>query len=277
MSVHRTPWAAPGNLPGFWNRLCKARTSFLALDYDGTLAPFTVERMEARVLPGTVELLERIRDRTGGSLAVVSGRPVSEVLELLGDLKIMLVGSHGHEFLTPGRGLATTMPTPSQSEGLRRAAEYGAASGIRPHIEEKAASMALHTRGLSPWEARRIEEDVAAGWGPIAAKHGLDLRRFNGGLELRCAGIDKGRAVLALLAFLPDDTFCVYIGDDDTDEDAFRAVRGRGIGIRVGDPRSPTDAQGVLPDIPAVQSFLRGWLHHAPEGSWKEVAWNHGD
>jgi trehalose-phosphatase len=268
---------SPGGLPGFWEMLRAANSSFLALDYDGTLAPFTVERMEARVLPGTIELITKIRDRTGGAVAVVSGRPVSEVLDLLGDLGIMLVGSHGHEFRYPNRSLVRRQPTPSQSEGLEKAREVCVGRGLDMCMERKVASIALHTRGLPHEEAHRIEDDVAAVWGRIAPTHGLDLRRFNGGIELRCAGMDKGDALRTLLSLLPGHTFCVYIGDDDTDEDAFRAIRGRGFGIRVGDPGGPTHAQGSLPDIPSVQEFLRGWLRHAPEGSRKEVAWNHAD
>ena len=274
MTIARKPSITPAGLPGFWEKLHAARRSFLALDYDGTLAPFTVERMEARVLPGTIELMEKIRDRTGGSLCVVSGRPVSEVLALLGDLKIMLVGSHGHEFRYPYGSLIERQPTPRQAEGLEMAREYCIARDLDMHIERKVASIALHTRGLPPQDALRMEADAASSWSRIAGAHGLALRRFNGGLELRCTGMDKGNALLILLSLLPGDTFPVYIGDDDTDEDAFLAIRGRGVGIKVGDPGRHTSARGALPDIPSVQAFLMGWLQHAPEGLWEEVAWN---
>jgi trehalose-phosphatase len=277
MSNNHAPSIAVGNLPGFWDRLRSARRSFLALDYDGTIAPFTVERMEAHPLPGTIDLLTKIRDRTGGSLAVLSGRPISEVLTLLGDLKIMLVGSHGHELRYPNKSQVIKKPTPHQSERLDKARDFCITEGLGSHIEAKGASIAVHTRGLSPEEARRIEEYVMAGWNLIARAHALELRRFNGGVELRCTGMDKGDALRTLLSLLSDDTFSVYIGDDDTDEDAFRAISGHGFGIKVGDPGRPTDAQGFLPDAASVQQFLKGWLHHAPEGLPKEVAWDHED
>jgi trehalose 6-phosphate phosphatase len=277
MSDNQAPSVAVGNLPRFWELLRSARRSFLALDYDGTMAPFTAQRMEARPLPGIIDLITKIRDRTGGSLAVISGRPVSEVLVLLGDMKIMLVGSHGHEFRYPDKTLVIKRPTPCQSEGLDKARDFCATEGLGSRIEAKGASIAVHTRGLSPEVARSIEECVMAGWSNIARAHALDLRRFNGGVELRCMGMDKGDALRTLLSLLPDDTFSVYIGDDDTDEDAFRAIRGRGIGIKVGSSGRPTDAQGFLTDIASVQQFLKGWLHHAPEGLTKEVAWNHED
>jgi trehalose 6-phosphate phosphatase len=277
MSNNQAPSVVVRNLHGFWKLLRSARRSFLALDYDGTIAPFTAQRMEARPLPGTIDLLTKIRDKTGGSLAVISGRPVSEVLVLLGDLKIILVGSHGHEFRYPDKSQVIKRPTPHQSEGLDKAKNFCIAEGFGSLIETKDASIAMHTRGLSPEEAQHIDACVMAGWNHIALAHSLDLRRFNGGVELRCSGLDKGDALRTLLSLLSDDTFSVYIGDNDTDEDAFRAIRGVGIGIKVGDPGRPTDAQGFLPDVASVQQFLKGWLHHAPEGLPKEVAWNHED
>jgi trehalose 6-phosphate phosphatase len=277
MSNNREPSIAVGNIPGFWEMLHSAHRSFLALDYDGTLAPFHIERMEARPLPGTIELLVKIRDKTGGSLAVISGRPLSEVLALLGDLTIMLVGSHGHEFRYPNKSLIIKRPSADQSEGLDKARDVCIKGGLGSRIETKGASIAVHTRGLPTEEAGRIEEWVRAGWNDLAPAYGLYLRMFNGGVELRCTGMDKGDALRTLLSLLDDDTFCVYIGDDETDEDAFRAVRGRGFGVRVGDPGSPTDALGFLPDIAAVQQFLQGWLSHAPAGVREEVAWNRED
>ena len=54
----------------------------------------------------------------------------------------------------------------------------------------------------------------------------------------------------------------VYLGDDDTDEDAFAVLRGSGVGIKVGDDRWPTAARGFLPDCRAVVEFLRTWVAH---------------
>lgn len=262
------------NLPGFWKQLSSSRRSFLALDYDGTLAPFTTRRMEACPLSGTVEIITGIRDKTGGSLAVISGRPLSEVLELLGDLQIILVGGHGREFRFPDKTMVIKKPNSLQTEGLDLAMARCITEGLAPCLEIKYASIAVHTRGLSQKEARYIEEYVMAELYHIAWMHDLELRKFNGGVELRCLGIDKGEALRTLISFLDDNTFCVYIGDDETDEDAFRVVRGHGVGIKVGETGNNTDAQGFLQDIDAVQQFLTSWLHHAPEGSTQEISWN---
>ena len=108
------PYAMPAevqNIPDFWDRLHAACMSFLVLDYDGTIAPFRAERMEALPLPGIARLLEKIREKAQGALAIMSGRPVSEILCLLGDLRIMTVGGHGSEFRFPDGTMIAIDPT----------------------------------------------------------------------------------------------------------------------------------------------------------------------
>jgi trehalose-phosphatase len=73
---------------------------------------------------------------------------------------------------------------------------------------------------------------------------------------------------------MPKVSMCVYIGDDETDEDAFEAIRARGYGIRVGDADTRTAARGFLPDVQAVREFLEAWsdLELEPYGR-KKTSW----
>ncbi len=254
-------------IPGFWDDLRSAKSSFLALDYDGTCAPFKPERMEAYPLAGIPELIGRIRDRTHGSIAVISGRPMAELEQLLDVRGIMKVGSHGYEFRYPDGTLQVQDPTPEQRQGLSRAWEAGIRDSLSPRVETKVASLALHTRGIPDEQARFLEKQILDSWRPFIELHDLEVRRFNGGIELRCPGTDKGSALHSLLYRQPEDAFCVYIGDDETDEDAFRVLRGRGLGIRVGRSDAQTHAAGFLPDTQAVKGFLQGWAAMAPSGS----------
>ena len=84
-------------VPDFWTRVEAASEVFLILDYDGTLAPFRVDRMKAVPLDGVLEAIMTIRDSGRTRMALVSGRPLSELLELTGDLGVTMVGSHGFE------------------------------------------------------------------------------------------------------------------------------------------------------------------------------------
>src|SRR4029453_2829709 len=134
-------------------------------------------------------------------------------------------------------------------------------------VEEKGASLTLHYRqGHAPRRAFR-----AARGGGFRARAGL------------CAvgprppiGWDKGRAVIHLLhAFhgpaWPESVCVVYVGDDDTDEDAFHALLGLGITFRVGHAERPTLAARRLPDVEAVETLLR-WLASRPPLRGREKA-----
>ena len=247
-------------IPEFWDEVRRAPHRCLLLDYDGTLAEFQVDRMQAVPLDGIVDLLIQIRDRTETHLAIMTGRPVSELLRLLGDLRIPVSGSQGTEFRRPDGTYQTHVPTDEQEERLARAEFEARGISHAGRVERKIASVAVHTRGVDPEVARREENEIRRAWCEDAAAHNLECRDFCGGIELRLTGIDKGTALAALLREQPDDELCVYVGDDLTDEDAFRAVSERGYGIRVGNQDSPTGARGRLADPAAVKEFLEGWL-----------------
>jgi trehalose-phosphatase len=248
------------NVPDFWDRVCSAKQRFLGLDYDGTLAPFAVDPMRALPLPGIPDLLRTLAALDGTRLAIISGRPVGEVMALLPHLPATFAGSHGYE-LRPADGPGETKePTPKQRQGLDMAEAIALRHGYGHKLEYKIASLALHTRGLEKKSATAMERNLGADWEKIASMYDLECRQFNGGVEIRGSGWHKGDIVAELLRRQAKDTLAVYVGDDDTDEDAFRIVGKRGIGIKVGEPSSPTAAQGFLPDCRAVERFLRAWI-----------------
>ncbi|MDH4225662.1 MAG: hypothetical protein OEW12_08450, partial [Deltaproteobacteria bacterium] len=90
--------------------------------------------------------------------------------------------------------------------------------------ERKPATVALHYRGMTHDLARQLEQQVVPGWRELAARSGLELKPFDGGVELVAPGVDKGRAVTTILNETPEAGVAAYLGDDLTDEDAFRAL-----------------------------------------------------
>ena len=247
-------------LPDFWDNIINAKSRFLGLDYDGTLAPFAIDPMQARPLDGIAELIRTLSDDCHTRVAIISGRPVSEVMMLLDNPPVTVVGSHGYEQWPLDGGCVVCQPSTIQQLGIDKIINDLRRRGIGHRLEYKVASLAIHTRGLDPILALDIEEEVARAWCEQVSLFDLECRRFNGGVEIRCSGRDKGTALAELLALQPEDTMAVYIGDDETDEDAFAFLRGNGIGIKVGDPSWPTAAHGYLPDCHAVVHFLRTWV-----------------
>lgn len=245
----------------FWERVRLAPTRFLGLDYDGTLAPFQVDRMAAVPSPGVVEAIQRIRDGQRTRVAIISGRLLHEVKQLLGELAVTMVGSHGYEIQPAGGPLTRLTLRPEQEHGLTEAQQQFLEQGLGDRLERKASSLAFHTRGLQADEAARLELKAEAVLSSVAEAEGLELRRFNGGLELRAVGVDKGTVLEGLLDQHPRGIFCVYIGDDLTDEDAFETIGRRGgTGIKVGrSGLEQTRASAWLPGCPEVVEFLQRW------------------
>ncbi len=250
-----------GNLTDFWFQVNASRNILLALDYDGTLAPFHIDPMQAYPLPGIAGALFSLNKVRYISVAVISGRPVREVFSLLGDIGITFVGCHGFESMDVDGNIAAISPSPLQSEGIEDAVRMAGRYGFKGKMELKTGSIALHTRGMPADEALKIEEQVFRDWSQLRL-FDLRCRRFNGGVEIYCTGRNKADALGDLIAGRQEGTLTVYIGDDTTDEDAFRMLRetGTGIGIKVGTLSETTAARGFLPDCEGVRAFLQSWL-----------------
>ena len=244
----------------FWRQVRKAPFRFLGLDYDGTLAPFAIEPMQAKPLSGIADLLRDLTASGQTEVAILTGRPAHEVVTLLGNPPLTVIGSHGYEWWPADGDKRILQPiTPEQQHGLAVIRDTLQRSGHVHKLEVKLASLAVHTRGMDPVVAVSMEQEMVAEWGTWAVQQGLEWRWFNGGVEVRCRGWNKGDALASLLTRQPNDVLAVYIGDDDTDEDAFAVLRERGFGIKVGHNGKPTAARAHLADCLAVADFLRTW------------------
>lgn len=259
MPTGRDDLQAIQGVPHFWDRVHSADTTLILLDYDGTLAPFHPDRFQAVPLPGIPETLEALHRPPEQVVALVSGRPVDEVLTLLDREGFAVAGTHGFELYVPGQPLEAWDLSDRQSQGLEQA-EAIANDIAGSHLtERKIATVAVHTRPLSEERATALEATIRQAFEPLADGDQLELRAFNGGLELRAAGRDKGAAVKELIERFGPADLTVYIGDDDTDEDAFRALPANGIGIKVGTSGHQTAAEGRLESSQAVRALLQDW------------------
>jgi trehalose-phosphatase len=143
--------------------------------------------------------------------------------------------------------------------------------GWEGHWEIKPVSLAVHLRGLAAGEARRLQALVNDRWGAISKPHGLELHEFDGGLELRVPGVDKGTAVDTLLAESGAGTMVAYLGDDRTDEDAFRVLAKRGLGVLVREEWRPTAAAVWLRPPQELLDFFQRWIAACPRNQATEV------
>jgi trehalose-phosphatase len=211
----------------------------LFLDYDGTLAPIVSEPDAAAMSPGMREALALCARRL--PVAVVSGRDREDVARRVGLDGIHCAGSHGLDISGPDGAFehpaaVASVPGLDRAEEELRARLAGLPGAL---VERKRFTIAAHSRMVEPADRDRVGAAVAAA---ATAAPGLRVTAGKEVLEIRPeVDWDKGDAVRWLLGALGlGDTSVVplYVGDDLTDEDAFRALRarGHGIGVLVGAP-----------------------------------------
>jgi trehalose-phosphatase len=126
-------------------------------------------------------------------------------------------------------------------------------------MEIKPGGIAVHWRGLPKDRVEDINAKVIAGWAPLTKLAGLKSLIFEGGLELRVIRPDKGDAVASVINNLDLESPSAFLGDDLTDEDAFRKLKGRGMAILVRDEYRPTEAEVWLKPPHELLEFLEQW------------------
>lgn len=222
----------------------------LFLDFDGTLAEF----VDPDALPEVDErlrtILRSLSERLEARLAIVSGRTLDNLIEVVGFDALDLSGSHGHERRSSS-GVRHD-PDPHENLSALHAAsrEFALAHGL-VH-EEKPAGSSLHYRGVA-----HAEDRVRSFAESIAEKLGFDVLHGAMVAEVRVPGRDKGDAVRQMMTEEPyRQGRPIFVGDDLTDEDGFAAASALGgWGILVG-PLRPTRARYRLPDVAAVIRWL---------------------
>ena len=231
----------------------------ILLDFDGTLAPIVPYPDDAAIPDAARELVAALAARF--PVAIVSGRDRADVARRVGIPGIWYAGSHGFEISDPQGQILTRdeaypalAPLAEAERVLAR--ELGDVPGVT--VERKAFALALHYRRATDEVADRV---IARAVAIADAEPALRVHRDQKVIELRPdVDWDKGRAIgqiLSALGVSADDTVPVYVGDGPTDEDAFRALEGGGIGVLVGAPRRPTHAALRLRDQDEVVLFLR--------------------
>jgi trehalose 6-phosphate phosphatase len=190
------------------------RHAAVLVDFDGTLAPIVADPLAAVPLPGTADVLRRLTRRYALA-GVVSGRPVSYLLEHLGP-GIWLSGLYGLEAVG-GDGRTTEAPGAARWRPRVVAAVADAAARFPGLVEDKGLSMTLHFR-TAPADERAIRDWAAA----EAARTGLVVRSAKASVELHPPlALDKGTVVTDAIAGLGAACF---LGDDLGDLPAFAAL-----------------------------------------------------
>src|SRR5215472_11200327 len=225
------------------------------LDYDGTLTPIVGHPQDAWLSESMRQTLRSLAARL--PVAILSGRDLDDVRGRVLVDGIVYAGSHGFDIAGAGglrRQLGDVyLPVLSAAENELREALDDIAGA---QLERKYFSVAAHYRNVNENDADKVALAVEK----VAARH-RELRRIDGKKVYELLpDIDwnKGKAVLWLLETLNlerENVLPIYIGDDNTDEDAFRAVERRGVAILVSEQSQPTTARYSLKNPAEVECF----------------------
>lgn len=221
----------------------------LFLDFDGTLTEFVDPGGDPLMEQATIDLIAAVSRRLEGRVAIVSGRSLDSLARLVKVDDLDLTGSHGLERRLPDGTRAPLKIADFdqlRAEGRRIADKFGIL------LEEKIAGAAFHYRS-NP----HVEQEVALAVEDLAARHEVEFRRGAMVVEVRAPGPHKGDALRTMMAEAPfADGTPLFIGDDVTDEDGFKAaIALGGNAILVGNPRA-TAANFGLPTVAATLEWI---------------------
>lgn len=238
-----------------------APARLLMLDFDGTLAPLRENREQVYPYPKVLTILQEIIGDGRTRVVMVSGRDVNDLIQRLGIQPVPeLWGLHGMQRRTPAGTVETAPVEKRYMDALSDADRWLEYQQLRNIAEFKGVSIAAHWRGFSKTRTKEIRARVLLGWEPIANGKGLQMLEFDGGVEIRAPGPDKGDVVRILLGETKANTASAYLGDDSSDEPAFRRIRGRGLSVLVRPEWRKSAAQLWLRPPDEVVDFLTDWL-----------------
>lgn len=230
-----------------------APTVALFLDFDGTLVDIAARPEAVRIDAALPARLAAARDRLDGALAVVSGRPIADIDAMLSPLRLTAAGVHGLEVrVDPDAPINVAAAATGALAAVREALAAAGLPGAGVRIEDKRLALAVHYR-----DAPERGEEVRALMVAVTSAHpALHLVTGKMVVEVKPRGTDKGTALVNFLARPPFlQRVPVMIGDDVTDEDAFRAALaagGRAIKVGPGDSLAPER----LADVAAVHALV---------------------
>lgn len=226
----------------------------ILLDVDGTLLDIAPTPLEVRVPTSLRESLFRVHRRSGGALALVSGRPLAELDQLFAPLRLPAIGGHGAEMRLGADGEAVARRAVPLDPQFRERLKIIADRHRGIIVEDKGYSVALHYR-LAPKEGLALAHDIrreCRDWGDSS----IELLSGKAVIEIKSRGFNKGIAVRELMIHPPfAGRSPIFFGDDITDEDAFAVMpEFGGVAISVG--RRFPGVQECFPSPAEVRRLL---------------------
>jgi len=244
-------------------RIKKSPRVFLFFDYDGTLTPIVSTPEEAILPKRTKNLVNKLKNHPRFIIAIISGRSLKNVKGMVRLKGIIYAGNHGLEI--EGKSIKFSKPTTADSfrplmKKISRSLHRALKDIKGSRVEDKGATLSVHYRLVKPSQVPLVKNRFKRIVAPFVRSKKVRLSAGKKVLEVR-PNLDwhKGKAVLTLLK-AKKRVLPIYLGDDVTDMDAFRAIKGKGISIFVGSSKKRTNADYFLKDTEEVAGFIERLL-----------------
>jgi trehalose-phosphatase len=250
---------------GFSAALRVAPHVLLLSDYDGTLTPIVGRPVDAVLPAGVRDKLSSLAQKPDISIGIISGRSLADLRSLVGIGGIYYAGNHGLEI--EGPGLSFTSEAAGQTESVikdiagRLAAALENVAGVI--IEDKGLSLSLHYRLVRDDEINAVTETFQQLALPLVNEGKVRVTSGKKVLEIRPpVDWDKGKAVATIAGEIKtlrklESVLVVYLGDDKTDEDAFRTLKSpAGWGVYIGGENTSSSAGYYLNSTGEVEELL---------------------
>lgn len=257
-------------------RLRSARHVLLMTDFDGTLTPIAERPELADLSPATRSILQSLARLPDFTIGVISGRALVDLREKVGVSGLVYAGNHGLEI--EGQGISLVHPIAEEMEPVLRVLQYVLSSALRTikgaFVEDKKLSLSVHYRLVDESQSAKVENIVREVVGRAEAAGQAKITRGKKVYEVRPSVTwDKGKAVKLLMKKYgkggrKSGLVPLYLGDDLTDEDGFRAIEayGMGISVFVGEAGERSNARYCLKSPAEVFVFLKMLLDQAQNG-----------
>jgi trehalose 6-phosphate phosphatase len=226
----------------------------LFLDVDGTLIELTDSPLETHADSGLKTLLGDVAERLGGAVALVSGRSIAYLDALFAPLRLPAAGLHGVERRKASGAIQGASFVDTQLSGARTALTALVMAHPGTLLEDKGRTVAVHFR-MAPRAEAAVRDAVSASAALLGNNY--HIQGGNMMLEIKPRGFSKGSAIKAFMLEPPfSGRKPVFVGDDLTDQDGFKAVEDEGgISIAVGDR---VRGQFHMDNAAAVRRWLEG-------------------
>lgn len=241
------------------------RQIYLFLDYDGTIAPISKTPDEAKLPETTRKILEEASKTEKIRVSIISGRTLKNIIKMVRIKGIFFAGNHGLEIEGPGMKFSMSVTKKARmaiDEILSKVKNrLDKIPGVL--IENKKNVLAFHYRLAKNKNKNKIKSILTAAAGPFLKEGSVKIRQGKEVLEVYPNNDwNKGKAMIWILQMYKaldsiKNPIIFYLGDDTTDKDAFKAVKGTGTSVFVGAPRlAPKIAQYYLNNTEETATFI---------------------